>query len=229
MGMSGKKKLYVFDFDGLLVDTERVYREGWRATFDAAGLDMPDSELDGWSGKSIDYTSARVAELFGDPTLYRRLYKMREEYVYGIIDAGGVKAKPFAIEALTAVHEAGLPIAVVSSSLRKRVKTIASKLGFLDLVDFIVASEDVEYRKPNPDPYMKAIGHFGCPASAAVAFEDSLTGRAAAIAAGIEVWLVPDTSSSSFEIPKGANCAEDLGIVTKILHADGKELNRENA
>lgn len=218
-----KKNLFVFDFDGLLVDTECVYREGWKATFRKAGLDMPDSELEGWVGKSIDYTSGRVTELFGDPGLYQRLYAIREEYVYGIIAAGGIKAKPRAVEALTAVHESGIPVAVVSSSLRERVEAIAGKLGFLGLIDFIVSSEDVERRKPDPEPYQKALDHFGCPPSSAVAFEDSLTGRAAASAAGVDVWLVPDTSSPSFEIPEGMSHAEDLGIVLELL-AQGREV-----
>ena len=224
-----KKELYIFDFDGLLVDTERVYREGWRATFDKTGLDMPDSELERWIGKSIDYTSARVAELFGDPSLYKRLYALREEYVYGVIADGGVKAKPGAIEALTAVHEAGIPIAVVSSSLRKRVEAITGKLDILGLIDFIVASEDVERRKPDPEPYQKALDHFACPASAAIAFEDSLTGRSAAAAAGIDVWLVPDKSSPAFEVPEGVSHADDLGIVLALLALERNEGCREDA
>lgn len=216
--MAGKR-LFIFDFDGLLVDTERVYRDGWRATFDEAGLDMPDAELDAWVGKSIDHTSALVAERFGDPGLFERLYALREKYVYDVIDRGGIKAKPYAVEALEAVHAAGIPACVVSSSLRRRVTTIIGRLGISGCVDFLVASEDVERRKPHPDPYLRALEHFGCPAADAVAFEDSLTGREAAVCAGVDVWLVPDTSSDPFEIPEGARHAEDLSVVLRVLDA----------
>lgn len=211
------KDLFIFDFDGTLVDTEQVYRAGWRATFDEAGLDMPDEVLDTWAGKSIDYTSACVAERFGDPTLYEKLYALREEFVYGVIEDGGVRPKPGALEGLAAVHEAGLPIGVVSSSLRNRIQTIAKKLGFLELIDFIVASEDVEHRKPEPEPYQRVLDHFGVPAEAAVAFEDSMTGYASATAAGIETWVVPDTSSEPFEVPEGVHTARDLSCVLDVL------------
>ncbi|ERL06945.1 HAD family hydrolase [Olsenella profusa] len=212
-----KKGLYIFDFDGLLVDTERVYREGWRTAFDRAGLDMPDSELESWVGRSIDYTSAAVERRFHDPDLYPRLYALREEYVYGAIAAGGIKPKPFALHALRVVHDANRHVCVVSSSLRRRVVAIAERLGFLGLVDHIVASEDVGQRKPNPEPYQKALEKFECSPSTAVAFEDSLTGRHAAFAAGIDVWLVPDTSSPAFEIPDGIACASDLRIALRLL------------
>ena len=216
------KSLYIFDFDGLLFDTERVYRDGWRATFDKVGLDMPDAELETWVGKSIDDTRAVIAERFGDPELFDRLYAIREEFVYGVIDQGGVVAKPYAIEALTALHQAGVPVCIVSSSWRKRVMTILERVGAEGLVDYMVCAEDVERRKPNPDPYLKALEHFGCPAGDAVAFEDSLTGRRAAQAAGVDVWLVPDTSSMPFEVPEGARHADDLSVVLRLL-AQGEE------
>ncbi|MDO4428815.1 MAG: HAD family phosphatase [Atopobiaceae bacterium] len=217
-----RRSLYIFDFDGLLVDTERVYRAGWRATFDRVGLDMPDAELEEWVGKSIDDTRAVVTERFGDPGLFDRLYAIREEYVYDVIDRGGVEAKPYALEALEAVHRAGVPVCIVSSSWRRRVMAIIERLGAAGLVDYLVCAEDVDRRKPSPDPYLKALGHFGCPAGEAVAFEDSLTGRSAALAAGVGVWLVPDTSSRPFEIPEGAWHADDLSIVLRVL-AQGEE------
>lgn len=216
------KSLFVFDFDGLLVDTERVYRAGWRMTFDEAGLDMPDSILDTWVGKSIDYTRACVADRFGDPNLYDRLYTRREEYVYGVINRGGVKAKPYAREALEAVHAASLAVGVVSSSLRKRITAIAARLDLLDYIDFIVASEDVARRKPDSEPYLKLLDHFGIAAQKAIAFEDSLTGCKAAAGAGIDVWIVPDTSSDTFAIPEDFNHSDDLSIVLDLLKDTGE-------
>lgn len=213
------KRVFIFDFDGLLVDTEQVYRKGWRVAFDDAGLDMPDEELDTWVGKSIDYTRAAVERSFG-AGVYERLYAKREEYVYGLIARGEVHAKPYALEALRALAQAGIPVGVVTFSLRRRVEAIADSLGMRPLISHIVASEDVTRRKPDPEPYLRMLEALDADACEAVAFEDSPTGREAAVAAGIEVYLVPDTSSS-VAVPEGVRCEPDLSVVLRLIGPEG--------
>lgn len=206
----------LFDFDGLLADTEPVYLAGWRHVFHREGLDIPEAVLAGWVGKSTDYVRRCVGELYGDEALYDRLYAARERFVYRALRSGEIRGRPYAKAALRAAHVAGAAVAIVSSSRRERLDDIAGEIGLLAYVDVVVSAEDVARHKPCPDPYLRALELIGCAAEEAVAFEDTVIGCEAAIAAGVPVWLIPSQEERS-RPPAGARLAPDLSVVPCVL------------
>jgi HAD superfamily hydrolase (TIGR01509 family) len=104
----------------------------------------------------------------------------------------GVSPRPGALELLEAVRAAGLPVGVASNSARAFVERVLSVTGLLDgHFDVVVTADDVEHPKPAPDLYLAACAALRAAPGRAAALEDSATGVAAAVAAGMYVVAVP--------------------------------------
>jgi HAD superfamily hydrolase (TIGR01509 family) len=104
----------------------------------------------------------------------------------------GVPPRPGALELLEAVRAAGKPVGVASNSARAFVERVLSGAGLLDgHFDVVVTFEDVQHPKPAPDLYLAACAALGAKPARSAALEDSATGVAAALAAGMFVVAVP--------------------------------------
>lgn len=179
----------LFDMDGTLLDSEKV----WDVALDdlaswlggtlspAARASMVGSSLgrsvrilhadlgvDADPGRSGDYLLQRTAELFTTDLVWQ----------------------PGAEELLQAVHDAGIPVALVTSTHRALTEIALDTLG-RDRFAATVCGDEVEHPKPSPDPYLRAAKLVGALARACVAIEDSLLGVASAEAAGCAVLAVP--------------------------------------
>jgi HAD superfamily hydrolase (TIGR01509 family) len=97
---------------------------------------------------------------------------------------------PGAKELLTEVQAAGIPIGLVTSTVRRLADTAIDALG-RDYFTVTVAGDEVEHTKPHPEPYLKAAGLLGVDPAGCVVLEDSPTGTAAAEAAGCVVVAIP--------------------------------------
>jgi HAD superfamily hydrolase (TIGR01509 family) len=98
--------------------------------------------------------------------------------------------RPGARELLRSVHEAGIPMALVTMSFRRMALDVAAAIGF-PAFDVIVAGDDVEHAKPHPEPYLRAAAALGVDPADCLAFEDSEPGVASAVAAGARVIAIP--------------------------------------
>lgn len=207
----------IFDMDGLLVDTERVYYEGWLDAFQKNGLDIPSSVAYGWVGKSVEYTSNYLKN-FTDNV--EKVRAAREAYVYKQLESGKLPAKPFAKEVLKALKEQGFVIGLATSTAKRRSVDIMSALGLFEYIDFPVYSGDVARAKPYPDLYLEAMRRAGFAPDASLVIEDSLTGAEAARRAGISVILIPDRNFAldPKEIPENVVArGRDLRKVREFL------------
>ena len=171
----------LFDCDGTLVDTLRLYRECWRATFGRHGYTMTDEWFDQWIGHDVH---TLVALAFPDASVdYRR----------GIVDEGMAMffesshmLEPLEhVVAVARDYHGRVPMAVVSGGLGHAVRESLHAVGIADLFDAIVTLEDVESTKPAPDGYVLAMEMLGVDPRHCVAYEDSSTGMESARAAGI--------------------------------------------
>ncbi|MBO1305179.1 HAD family phosphatase [Enterococcus sp. 669A] len=214
-----KLKIVIFDMDGLLVDTERVYRDGWQYATKQHGVDLPEHMFQGWVGKGYHETTNALVELTNDPQLVQEIRKTRENYFYQELEAGRVEAKPYAKEALQAAKE-NYTVALATSTMGERARNVLETLGFLQYIDHPVFGDEVEKLKPAPDLYLEALRRAGFSAGEGVAVEDSITGSQAAENAGLPVLMVPD---SNFEldvekVPAGVvKRGKDLRIVLEYL------------
>jgi len=195
--MENKKYSFIiFDMDGLLVDTEKAYYEGWLDAFEKNGLDIPSSVVRGWAGKSIEYTWNYLKDYTDD---VGKIRADREAYVYRQLETGNLPAKPFAREVLETLKARGFTIGLATSSIQKRATDILSALGLFSYIDYPVFASDVARAKPYPDVYLEVMRRAEAASETSLVVEDSLTGAEAAKNAGISVVLVPDGSFSHKE------------------------------
>jgi HAD superfamily hydrolase (TIGR01509 family) len=183
----------IFDFDGLILDTETPEVEVWKTIFREHGHELPVDEwaktIGGYGLSSYD-AATHLAQLTGlDPAPLRTRYRSESDV---IIHASPVL--PGVLDLLRNGTTRGLRLAVASSSSHAWVDSHLSRLGLADRFDRVICSDDVApgRTKPNPDLFLLALDQLKVQKEAAVVFEDSPNGVKAARAAGIFVVAVPN-------------------------------------
>jgi HAD superfamily hydrolase (TIGR01509 family) len=185
-------RAFIFDFDGLILDTETAQISAYGDVHAAHGVPF-DRQLFARSVGHADYAFDpwRAFEKSADRgSLDRELlvsHRKRSEEQ---------PILPGVVALLGAAREAKLRIGLASNSGHGHVDRHLERLGLLDRFDFIACREDVAAPKPEPDLYRRVLERFGIRAMEAVAFEDSHTGTLSAKRAGIWVVAVPNTSTS---------------------------------
>jgi HAD superfamily hydrolase (TIGR01509 family) len=184
------------DCDGLLVDTEKLWTIAESEVFGRRGWDYTEELKAHFIGTSLDWTVARMAELFDEPGAEPRL---RDEVMVRVAEVIAEQAEPMpGAPALVASLAGKVPMLVVSNSDRHLVELALGRTGLRDAVSGIVAANEVERGKPAPDLYLRACELLGFEAAQMLAFEDSLVGVQAARAAGVPVVGVPTMEQDGF-------------------------------
>jgi len=178
-----------FDMDGLLVDTEKVWLEIETEVVARLGGRWGPEHQTHLIGGSMERTVDYMLAVTGADV---RAGTVRDWMVSGMIRrlSGGVEVLPGALELLDALRDEGVPVALVTSSLREIADAVLKGVG-RDRFDVIVTADDVLRTKPDPEPYLTAAGVLGVEPVHCVVLEDSPTGVAAATAAGCAVVAVP--------------------------------------
>ncbi len=188
-------KALIFDFDGLILDTETPEVLVWQSIYKEHGFELPVHEWEktiGGYGIS-NFDAAEHLSLLSsgqlDSVSLRSRYRKNADVM---IHANSVL--PGVINMIEQAKEIGLQVAIGSSSPHSWVDTHAKRLGIFDYFDRIICQDDVEpgRTKPNPDIYLKALEQLNVKKDAAVVFEDSPNGVLAARRAEIFVVAVPN-------------------------------------
>ena len=185
----------IFDFDGLLVDTETVLIDAWEQMHAIDGLPCDRSVLHhivGHTDVIYDYWSAYGPEI-SRATLEARYRLTARELTLA------APPLPGTIDLLKAARAAGLRIGLASNSTHAHVEGHLEHRGMRGYFDFIACRDDVTIGKPEPDVYLHAIQGLKVGPSAALAFEDSVPGHVAAHRAGLRVVVVPNPSTGHCE------------------------------
>jgi beta-phosphoglucomutase-like phosphatase (HAD superfamily) len=191
----------LFDFDGLLVDTETPARLAYEELYRDHGHELP---LDKWAtlvgtiGAEFD-PDAHLEELVGRPLDHVALAERRRAREFELCDLEDLR--PGIEDYLAEAERLGLQTAIVSSSTTDWIERHLRRLDRLDHWDAIVAANgDVARAKPQPDLYVEALDLLGLRPAEALAFEDSLNGIRAAKGAGIFVVAVPNPITETFAL-----------------------------
>jgi HAD superfamily hydrolase (TIGR01509 family) len=186
-------RAFLFDFDGLILDTEVASRAGWELLYRDHGHELP-AEM--WA-TLVGTTHApwdpmrHLEELVGEPLERDALNERRRTHELSLIEAE--QLRPGIVEYFAAARRHGLKRAVVSSSNDEWVGMHLKRLGEAGGWDAIcTANRDAARAKPSPTLYLEALELLEVGASEAVAFEDSPNGVLAAKAAGIFCVAVPN-------------------------------------
>jgi HAD superfamily hydrolase (TIGR01509 family) len=203
----------VFDFDGLILDTEEPVYRSWLEVYQAHGEELPFERWVQIVGSTTTgfHPQHHLEERIGRPlpkeVLDRRIGRRTE-----MILANGLL--PGVVSHLDAARDLGLELGVASSSTREWVSGHLSRLGILDRFECLRCRDDVAHVKPEPDLYVAVLECLGVAPSEAIAIEDSPNGIAAAKRAGMRCVAIPNSITAQLDMSHADLLLRSLAEVT---------------
>ncbi|ANF94773.1 HAD family hydrolase [Paenibacillus bovis] len=189
-----KIKAIIFDFDGLILDTESVWFECYQEILSRYEMELTLEHFApsiGTHGNDfIDY----VEKTIGKPGIGRIIDQ--EVYVLHQQKMQLIEAREGVADYLHTAREMELRIGLATSSNRAWIERFLGKLGLREYFEVIKTSDDVSAVKPDPELYLRVVDELGVKPEEALAFEDSLNGLRAAKAAGLHCAIVPNPVTS---------------------------------
>jgi HAD superfamily hydrolase (TIGR01509 family) len=181
----------IFDNDGLLLDTERVWTRAEEDLFERRGLEFTLAHKQELVGTSAQTAGAILERQLGEPGRALDLVAELDEIVFAELQRG-VEPMPGALELVADLRERAVPIAIASNSPARFIATALDFVGLGDAFGAAVSGHEVPAPKPAPDVYLVACDLLRVePDREVVVLEDSPTGAEAGLAAGLTVIGVP--------------------------------------
>lgn len=189
----------IFDNDGLLLDTESVWTRAEEDLFERRGHQFTPADKVELVGSSAQVAGGILERRLGEEGRAAELIEELNELVVAELERG-VEAMVGARELLATLAERGTPLALVSNSPMIFVRRSLQIVGLEDSFDVILSAHEVGAPKPAPDPYLEACRRLGIePGPTVFALEDSPSGVAAAVAAGLTVIGIPSVEGVALD------------------------------
>ena len=182
----------LFDMDGVVIDSERLFTRFWMAS--AADLGFPMTRDQALPLRSLrrEQGIEKMHAFFGPPANFDEIRAHRIELMEAHIAEYGVDEKPGIRELLAFLKENGIPCAITSSSALPVIRERLGRLGILEDFTALCSGKDVPNGKPFPDIYLAGAAAIGVAPENCLAIEDSPTGLESAWRAGCMGVFVPD-------------------------------------
>lgn len=205
----------VFDMDGVILDTEVIYRDAILAAGALQGMEVPPAIYLAIVGMPSAASHSFVADALGHLIDTDRLWDDTRRIFHDIADRG-IPLKPGILALLDRLDQLGLPRAIATSSRHGNVNRHLGPHDLLDRFTTIVAREDYADGKPSPDPFLTAAARLGKAPGLCLALEDSLNGVRSASTAGLMTVMVPDLIT-----PAPADCALCVAVARDLDEVRG--------
>ena len=197
-------KLIIFDLDGVLVEAKKIH-------FDALNMSLEEIDKNliiSWEEhlrifdglKTIDKLEILIklkSIVLKDEEL-NYIFKKKQEYTMFFLDS--LIENVELVNLLTRLKNENFKLACCSNSIRQTVILVLKRLGILDLFDLVLSNEDVQFAKPFPEIYWKAMSHFGVSQENTLIVEDSPAGLTAAYKSGAKVLRVKTSCDFDYEL-----------------------------
>jgi HAD superfamily hydrolase (TIGR01509 family) len=216
----------IFDFDGLILDTETPEYQSWQEIYQEFGCHLPIErwgQIVGGNGSSafdpVAYLEAQVGRKLDRERLIARCRARDTELIAASPILPGV------VKTLTDARRAGLRLAVASSSPHSWVDAHLTRLGLFDRFNAVICVDDVGVAKPDPSLFLRAVEILGVTKDEAIIFEDSPNGVLAAKRAGIFCVAVPNpvTSQLAFDPPEmRLNSLAEISLTSLLQQVERK-------
>lgn len=191
-------KAVVFDFDGLIIDTETPSYHAFRQVYENYGLNLDVETFSRCIGTTFDafnpytYLEEQLGRKLDLTAMERDVMKIFNKLVEK------QSLRPGVIDYLTTAHNNGLQIGLATSSPHSWIAPLLDRFGLWKYFNSITTADDVARVKPDPELYVKSLDKLGVSGKEAIAFEDSLNGLRAAKAAGMHCVVVPNPVTAHF-------------------------------
>ena len=187
-----KIKGVIFDMDGVLLDSEKLYVRFWSEAGKACGYPFERKHALAIRSLARPFAIERLEGFFGKGFDYDKVRNKRIELMDSYIKEHGIDAKPFAAETLGFLKENGIKIALATATAPDRAERYLTRVGLFSYLDAVVCASMVKKGKPEPDIYLKAASELGLKPEECIAVEDSPNGIISAYRAGFRAVMIPD-------------------------------------
>jgi HAD superfamily hydrolase (TIGR01509 family) len=211
----------VFDFDGIILDSETAEFESHRLIYERCGVPLTPHEwcdqIGIWIEGYEDRWSVRLAELSNrapDPATFKAEQRRLFREILAREPMRGIR------ELLAALQAASVPTAIASTAPARWVASAVGELGLSHCFQTLVTADDVRRRKPAPDAYLEATRRLGVDPARSVAIEDSGPGIAAATAAGMKTVAIPHWLTESHDLARATLRVAHAGELSLALLED---------
>ena len=214
----------IFDVDGTLLNTERLYVEGWRMAVRQMGLELPEDVI--LRTRAIDRGIAvRIfKESLGEDFDYDEAYRRRVEYAETEIASGRYELpKPGTFELLNRLDTNGIRKAVATMTGRETTERHLKQAGLLDRFPIRITGDEVKKGKPDPEIFLLAAQKLGVRPEACMVCEDSYAGIEAAYRAGMHPVMIPDYVPARDKERACARVVPSFYEVIRLLEEENRE------
>lgn len=219
MNLPRRPEAVIFDMDGLIFDTEKLYQEAVMAAADEVRQPMTPEICRSMIGWPWLRTREFLVGRYG-PAFVVDEFRAAWSRHFNVIVETRLSLKPGVIELLDLLDRLALPRAIATSSAHHTVRHHLAAHDLGERFHHVVAHGDYENGKPAPDPYLKAAALLGVDPGLCLALEDSHNGIRSAAAAGMMTVMVPDLLEATDEI--AGLCA----LISPDLHAVHRLVSR---
>jgi HAD superfamily hydrolase (TIGR01509 family) len=182
----------IFDMDGLMLDSERVYKDVFNRAAADCGIAFADELHERLLGRTSADTEVILRARWNDDALYDRFMDRARHHYAVCFDAAPLPVKRGLHELLDLIESRGVPKVVATSTRRTGALPRLEQVGLLHRFHSVTTGDQVKRGKPAPDIFLLAAGTIPVEPTRCVVLEDSEAGVAAAHAAGMTVCMVPD-------------------------------------
>lgn len=193
-------KAVLFDMDGLMFDTERMYHDAWLELGRRRGLAMTEEIVTGMRGRNRQGCVALCREAFGAQFDFTELRDACVERMEAAIAEKGLPRRPGLDELLEELARRGLPAVLATSTSRATALRYLELAGVNRYFKGAVCGDEVERGKPAPDIFLRAAALAGEAPVQCMVLEDSPNGLRAGAAAGCRAVMVPDLDPATPEL-----------------------------
>lgn len=214
-----KIKGIVFDMDGVLIDTEKLYLRFWCEAAHFYGYPMEKHHVLSIRSLAKPFAIEKLKGYFGEDFDYYSVHAKRVELMDKYIANHGIEMKPGAMQILAFLKENGYKIALATATPTERATIWLKNLGLYEYFDEIVSGHSVNFGKPEPDIYLEACKRLSLLPSECFAVEDSPNGVLSAFRAGCKTIMIPDLDTPSDDTKKLLFAvADNLLEIKKLLN-----------
>ena len=182
----------IFDMDGTLLDTEKLYQRFWVEAANRLGYPMKPEHTLAIRATASVYAEAILKRLVCPEFDYVAVRALRRELMEAYVDEHGVDPKPGMLEVLRELRGRGLRIGLATATDEPRARKYLRIVGAEDYFDAVTCASMVQRGKPDPAIYLLAAQRTGVLPEEAMAVEDAPSGIRSARAAGMFTVMVPD-------------------------------------
>ncbi len=200
----GGHRAVVFDMDGLIIDSEPIYKMAWQRAALEFGYEVDDALYFDLIGLNETDSEKVLRAALGDGFPFGEFRKVWSEIWQGAVRRDGIPLKPGIVGLLDHLDSRDVPYGIATSSGPGHAGVSLSAAGLDGRFTVIVTGDQVPKGKPAPDIYLAAAGRLGTAPERCIALEDSDAGVHAAAAAGMTTLMVPDLKAPAPESAQAA-------------------------